>query len=725
MALATAQTLTGPVALAVVCDGVSASDRPDEASLAAAQAAARVLLTAVRTGEDPAAASVAAVRSAIDAVAVLASQSGAFPSATYISAVMTRTTVTLCWLGDSRGYWLGNAPGPDARQLTRDDSLAEEMVAAGLLTQSDADASPHAHVLTRWVGADTDASKPHVAAFEPPGPGAVLLCSDGLWNYQPDAAKLAELALPAALTDPLGAAGTLVNFALDAGGMDNVTVVLAPFPPTRPARSSSVPAGPQAWPLGAVPALTPCPDGRQQQLSPKHRRRLPMSDPGFTIDICQNEYLPDGGRDVHAVITVTSSGSALVSAGAFPVPTSPVTDPGPALATSPAPDCAQIIIIDCSGSMNMPQTKMKAVLGATAAAVNMVHDGVSFAVIAGTERALPLFPDDGTMAIAGPRTKVAAKRAVIGLRPGGGTAIGQWLHLARYIFTSHPAELRHAILLTDGKNEHETPGQLDAAIGLCRGVFTCDCRGIGTDWEVAELRRIATALLGTVDIVSDPKGLQSDLAAAMQTAMGKQVADVALRIWTPQHASIRFVHKVAPFAEDLTGRRAESGPQTGDYPIGAWGAGECREYHLCVRVTPGTVGQVMLAARVRLAIGSPAGRYVPGEGLVKAVWTADEELFTAINPQVAQYCGQTELAQVIQEGLAARKQGDSSTTITKLGRAVALAEQSGNEDTARLLARVVDVVDAPTGTVRLKKKVEEADEMTLDTRSTRTVRTRK
>jgi hypothetical protein len=61
----------------------------------------------------------------------------------------------------------------------------------------------------------------------------------------------------------------------------------------------------------------------------------------------------------------------------------------------------------------------------------------------------------------------------------------------------------------------------------------------------------------------------------------------------------------------------------------------------------------------------------------------------------------------------------------RLGRAVAIAEHSGNHDTARLLARVVDVVDAATGTVRLKKKVDDADEMALDTRSTRTVRTRK
>ena len=91
-------------------------------------------------------------------------------------------------------------------------------------------ASPQAHVITRWLGADVVEPQAHVVRFEPPGPGVVLVCSDGLWNYQPDADGLADLALPAALTDPLGAASTLLTFALEAGGMDNITVVLAPFP---------------------------------------------------------------------------------------------------------------------------------------------------------------------------------------------------------------------------------------------------------------------------------------------------------------------------------------------------------------------------------------------------------------------------------------------------------------------------------------------------------------
>ena len=233
MALATADTPSGPVALAVVCDGVSTSDCADEASLAAARAAIGVLLTAVRRGEDLPAASVAAVRSACEAVTSLDSPLGNAPSATFVSAVMSCAAVTVCWLGDSRAYWLASSPDSAAQRLTRDDSMAEELVLAGLLSEADALASPQAHIVTRWVGEGIDEVEPHVATFEPPGAGALLLCSDGLWNYQPEAGKLAELALPTALTDPPAAAAGLVNFALDAGGGDNVTVVLAPFPPTR------------------------------------------------------------------------------------------------------------------------------------------------------------------------------------------------------------------------------------------------------------------------------------------------------------------------------------------------------------------------------------------------------------------------------------------------------------------------------------------------------------
>ena len=243
LALATAYLLpAGPVAVATVCDGVSSSPRPQEASQAAARALVQVIIDRLTAGGDPEEASAEGVRRAREAVAALASPDAGAPAATFVSAVLTSDAVTLCWLGDSRGYWLGFGPVPVTERLTTDDSMAAEMVAAGLVSESEALALPQAHVVTRWIGEDVGEAGAHVTTFRPPGPGVLLLCSDGLWNYQPDAAGLARMALPGALTDPLGAAAALVRFAVGAGGADNITVVLAPFP-LSPRRGPAGPGG--------------------------------------------------------------------------------------------------------------------------------------------------------------------------------------------------------------------------------------------------------------------------------------------------------------------------------------------------------------------------------------------------------------------------------------------------------------------------------------------------
>ena len=130
------------------------------------------------------------------------------------------------------------------------------------------------------------------------------------------------------------------------------------------------------------------------------------------------------------------------------------------------------------------------------------------------------------------------------------------------------------------------------------------------------------------------------------------------------------------------------------------------------------VGQEMLAGRIKLVVD---GTEV-SQAMVKAVWTDDEDQSTRMSPEVAHYTGQAELAQVIQEGLEARKVGDQETATFKLGRAVRLASASGNDATMKLLSGVVDVEDAASGTVRLRRQVADADEMALDTRSTKTVR---
>ncbi|WP_413799303.1 vWA domain-containing protein [Streptomyces iranensis] len=460
--------------------------------------------------------------------------------------------------------------------------------------------------------------------------------------------------------------------------------------------------------------------------------------PRFSVEVYQNEYLPEGGREVNAIITVTSAGGGATAGPPIPAhggyedaPGAHDGASGPGSASGrggASPRAAVVIMVDCSGSMDYPPTKMRHARDATAAAIDTVRDGVAFSVVAGTHKAVEVFPGNGQLAIADPLTRAQAKDALRSLSPGGGTAIGTWLLQADLLLGSADAAIRHGILLTDGRNEHEEPQRLRTVLDACAGRFTCDARGVGTDWEVEEVTGIAAALLGTADIVADPAGLTADFTRMMETAMGKEIADVGLRLWTPKGAEVAYVKQVAPTVEDLTARRVEAGPRAGDYPTGSWGD-ESRDYHLCVRVPAAEVGQEMLAARISLVqpvpdgVGSPPGPLA--QGLVRAVWTDDLAVSTAMNAQVAHYTGQAELAQAIKQGMNARKSGDAEQATAKLGRAVQLAATSGNEDTAKLLAKVVDVLDVAAGTVRLKAKVAEADEMTLETRSTKTVRVKK
>jgi VWA domain-containing protein len=421
--------------------------------------------------------------------------------------------------------------------------------------------------------------------------------------------------------------------------------------------------------------------------------------PAFIAEVYQNEYLPAGGSVVDAVITVTAAAGA--SNGNLTT--------------------AQVIMIDCSGSMANPPTKMAAAKMATATAIDTLRDGVEFAVIAGRALAGMVYPYGPELRIASPQTRAEAKAAVAHLAADGGTAIGTWLYQANQLFATSAAEVKHAIMLTDGRDQHETRQDLLATLRACESRFVCDSRGIGHDWVADELRLVASTLLGTADGLENPADLPAAFEAMTATAMGKSLADVSLRVWTPAASTIQFVKQVYPQVEDLTGRRRAQTERIGDYPTGAWGGDESRDYHVSIAVPPGSVGEEMLAARVSLVCGDD----VVAQSLVLATWTDDSALSTQINQRVAHYTGQAELAAAIQDGLAARDAGDIETATSKLGRAVQLAAASGHEDTAKLLGRVVDVVDERAGTVRLKQRVAGVDAELANVRSVKTIRVKK
>jgi len=204
--------------------------------------------------------------------------------------------------------------------------------------------------------------------------------------------------------------------------------------------------------------------------------------------------------------------------------------------------------------------------------------------------------------------------------------------------------------------------------------------------------------------------------------MSKDISDVNLRLWTPQGAQTIFCKQVSPNIVDLTARAKFVKPQVADYPTGAWSQNESRDYHFCIEVQPGNVGDEMLAGRASLVYTLNGVETKITEAKILAVWTDDDAKSTKIDRRVAHYTGQAELAQSIQEGLDAQAQGNLDLATAKLGKAVQLAQQSGNEATAKLLRKVVEVEDAATGTVRLKRDVAKEDAMALETRSTKTTR---
>ncbi|HEY3896902.1 MAG TPA: FHA domain-containing protein [Pseudonocardiaceae bacterium] len=95
-------------------------------------------------------------------------------------------------------------------------------------------------------------------------------------------------------------------------------------------------------------------------------------------------------------------------------------------------------------------------------------------------------------------------------------------------------------------------------------------------------------------------------------ARGGLEAAMSLRLWTPLGVTVRYVHQIAPTRVDLSGYRIESGPLTGEYPVGSW-AGGIRDYRVCMDVEPGEVGEEKLACRMSIvhAGSGDSGQVVP------------------------------------------------------------------------------------------------------------------
>ena len=415
----------------------------------------------------------------------------------------------------------------------------------------------------------------------------------------------------------------------------------------------------------------------------------------FKVEAFFNPFLASGQTRLDAVLTISSDADV---AGAMPG----IKEVG--------------FVLDVSGSMEnkkLAEAKLAARRG-----IDMLPDSAWLFVVAFHGRAQVVVKSCQATA----ENKLLAHQAIQALKAGGSTAMSTGLELAlAEVKRTNPA-IASVYFLTDGDNGPDDHDRLVSVIKDCTGFFQCDCRGVGTGWKPAELRQIASALLGTADAITDPSGLEEDFSAFLSRTLSKGIAGAKLRLWSPKVVKTVQAKQMSPDIQDLLPLASRVDEKTLDIPLGSWGA-EARDYQLVFELPAGAVGEEVLACRAAIICQGPQGELkIPCDNIA-VKWSEDDALTTRISKEVAHYTGQTELAESIREGLEAKEQGDEDKATRLLGRATQLAEASGNEEVTRRLRKVVDVIDASAGTVRLRKS-DKAAEMELEMGGTRTVRRR-
>lgn len=420
----------------------------------------------------------------------------------------------------------------------------------------------------------------------------------------------------------------------------------------------------------------------------------------FTVESFFNPNLAVGTKRLDAIITVTAGD----------------TDD----AESSAPSQKAIaFLVDVSGSMSS-DNKLQMARIALRQSIKLLDKDTLFSVIIFSSQAQVIT----AMAPATNANKDAAYEQIKRLSANGGTYMSTALMAALDEFAKVSDAILYAQFLTDGENSESDNQALDAALQACEGRFTCDCWGVGVQWHPTELRKIAGHLLGSADAAPAPDQLEEKFREALARALSKGIGDVRLRIQLPKTSKLITSKQMSPEIVDLLPLVKAVDERNLEIPIGAWSNGESRDYYVAFALEPQADGEEMMAGRPKIAYVQRGTDVVVDGQRIIANWTSDETLSARIDPNVAHYTGQEELAGAIREGLEEKSRGNIDHATVLLGKAAKIAFQTGNDEVTARLQKVVDVIDADSGTVRLKSGDNKGADLELDMGGTRTVRHR-
>ncbi len=160
----------------------------------------------------------AAVQHAHDRIVEEFASKGKGPATTLTIATMIWPRVYYIHVGDSRAYYLRNGR---LKQITRDQTMGEMMIDQGVMTEEQVKRSSLMNMLASAVGSEL---KPTVGLIDLQWGDTLLLCSDGLTRHVSDD-EITGILMEADTAE--SACGNLRDAALDGGGRDNITVVVA------------------------------------------------------------------------------------------------------------------------------------------------------------------------------------------------------------------------------------------------------------------------------------------------------------------------------------------------------------------------------------------------------------------------------------------------------------------------------------------------------------------
>ncbi len=209
----------------LVADGMGGHAAGEVASALATAAVAETLATALEESSEPAAVENALRQALLVAHDRIRSCCEGDPRTRGMGTTLTCCVLTLdgrchvVHIGDSRLY---RARDDAFEQLTRDHTWVQQEIDAGRLSPAATRNHPLSHILTRVLSDDVTPSV-DIHRFDLFPGDRLLLCSDGLYNMLPDVEIESILRDPMDLADQVG---TLIDEANDAGGSDNITVVI-------------------------------------------------------------------------------------------------------------------------------------------------------------------------------------------------------------------------------------------------------------------------------------------------------------------------------------------------------------------------------------------------------------------------------------------------------------------------------------------------------------------